>query len=253
MDKAYTDNLTDKARIEIGKLLLIHEFKKLFPNLQPLQSEPLKIIEQDITALSEKAQEGDEVGIRDFWNLVDALMMGYKLKNIIPLITSPNIDWEFVKSLEIQNLKFTANITKLDGIDINGKTVKEVIEYFDNHSQDKELILKKTKEYYPNNDTRHLDPVLVIKEENGDFVHDGNGRLMKAIIEGIKVLPAYVGTRNSGTNEDEWVATNYLMRLNQEQKDLTVNELISNILSTSQNAKYEYENRVQGQDEKPEE
>src|SRR5437588_754116 len=112
-----TSNLTEAIRIEIGKLLLLHEFKKLFSSLDPKSLEKIK---QVINQRAHEALEGNDIAIRNFWNLVSSIMMGYMLKDITSKITSQCFDWS-LQDLPIEELKFTSNVIELGEFKINKK------------------------------------------------------------------------------------------------------------------------------------
>ena len=225
----YTSNLKEKVRIDIGKILIGHEVYKLFPELD------YKSLKAQIDNLW--TDFSNIVAVRDFWNLVDSLMMGYKLKDIVRLVTSSQIDWNLT-TLKINNLRFTSDILIIDGFDITKKTAREVSSYLNEHSEVFAGVKVKNHETNPGLN----DPVLVEKQTDGTLhVHDGNGRLLKVIIQEKDSIIAYVGTHNRNVSKsNHWVPTSYLMRLYDErQKDLLIK-----LLQQSDNAIFEFENRV---------
>jgi len=68
----HTNQLTEQIRIDIGKMLLAHEMIKLFPELFDYGELKTQINDQ-------WSNLDDEVAVRDFWNLIDSIMMGYGL------------------------------------------------------------------------------------------------------------------------------------------------------------------------------
>lgn len=236
-----TRNLTEEIRIAIGKLLLVHEFKKLFRVDDP---HFLETIKAGIEHLGNEASTGNDIGVRNFWNLVDAIMRGFMLKDLVPKITSAGIDWS-LRDLPVGNLKFTSDITKIEGFDINKKSFNEVKQYFESNPDKLAIVKQTTLEKYPEGDARYIDPIIVLNEDDGDFVHDGNGRLMRVIINKGKTLSAYVGSRNNKTISNHWVPTSYLFFLKEAAgKDQSFTDLLNKVIASSQNAKYEWENRV---------
>lgn len=241
-DSSYTSNIKEKIRIDIGKLLLIHEFKKLFRRIEVKFPSSFEEISIDIDQMAKKVQDGDEVGIRDFWNLVDSIMMGYKLKNIVHQITSACFNWS-LENPAIENLKFTSNDIKLNGFGIDRKSASEVSQSLLPDPQELKRVGEKTSKEFPKGDTRYRDPIIVLNENKDLLVLDGNGRLIRAIILNIKTIKAYVGVRNTNTECNCWVPTSYLDRLNQEGNPCA-KDLLNSIKAHSQNAQYEFDNRV---------
>lgn len=236
---SYTNNITEKIRLDIGKMLLIHEFKKLFPSLD---DERFGGIESDIDKRIIEFEAGNVVAIRDFWNLVDSIMMGYKLKNIVHQITSACFNWS-LENPAIENLEFTSNEIKLNGFGIDRKSASEVYQFLLSNPQELKRAGEKTSREFPKGDTRYKDPIIILNENKDLLVLDGNGRLIRAMILNIKTLKAYIGVRNTNTECNCWVPTNYLDRLNQEGNPCA-KDLLNSIKAHSQNAQYEFDNRV---------
>ncbi|MDO8460223.1 MAG: hypothetical protein Q7S74_03885 [Nanoarchaeota archaeon] len=226
---SYSPQLIEPIRVELGKMLIVHEIIKLFPDLDK------GLIESQVDR--KWADFSKIVIIRDFWNLVDSLMMGYKLKDIAKNITSQQYTWRLITDQPIANLRFCTNI---NGLQINTKSVSEVKTFFEANPVELQRINRDTLTEFPEDDQRHLDPIIVFKEEEALFVHDGNGRLLKAIVEGQSNIRAYIGTRNNEAKSNHWVLTSYLQRLaNGKAK-----ELLIQVLSESINAVFEFEDRV---------
>lgn len=238
----YTKNITEKIRVDIGKMLLIHEFKKLFRRTDVKIPSSFEEISIDIDQIVNKVHYGDEVGIRDFWNLVDSIMMGYKLKNIVHQITSACFNWS-LENPEIENLKFTSNDIKLNGFGIDGKSASEVSQFLLSNPQELKTVREKASREFPKGDTRYKDPIIILNENKDLLVLDGNGRLFRAIILNIKTLKAYVGVRNANTDCNCWIPTSNLDRLDKEG-NLCAKDLLNSIKSHSLNAQYEFDYRV---------
>lgn len=237
-----TSNLTEEIRVAIGKLLLVHEFQKLF---KVYDSHFLETIKVGVEHLGNEASTGNEIGVRNFWNLVDSLMMGYKLKDITHLVTSSQIDWNLA-NLKIDNLRFASDISKIEGFDITGKTAREVSTYLNGHSDTFENTRVKTQREFATASSRVNDPVIVEEHTDGTLhVHDGNGRLLEAIIEKRDSINAYIGTHKNVSKSNHWVPTSYLMRLSDERQG----ELLIRVLQESDNAIFEFKNRVYTEEE----
>lgn len=226
---SYTPQLTESVRIVIGKMLIAHEIFKLLPD-----SDYEKLKAQ---INSQWAEFSDTVTIRDFWNLIDSLMMGYKLKNITRDITSQQYTWSLKRGQAIAQLRFS---TYVNGLSSNEKTATEIKTFLEGNPTELRRITIGTHNEFPKGDTRYLDPIIVLENNGTFFVHDGNGRLLKAIIEKRDTIDAYIGINNGVSKSNHWIPTSYLRRLSDErQKDLLVK-----LLQESDNAVFEFENRA---------
>jgi hypothetical protein len=229
----YTPQLTEPIRIDIGKMLIAHETIKLLPYLD---YEKLKM------QIDEKWRDFNVVeNVRDFWNLIDSLMMGYKLKNIAQLlISSMQLDWS-LEDIATGELRFTSDITKIIGFSIGGKTAKEVSSFLHDHIDILRTVKENNTKEFLLAGARFSDPLIIEKHtDNTLHVHDGNGRLLKAIIENQKDINAYVGTHNTNQKSNHWIPTSYLMRLKDERNET----LLIRLLKQSDNAIFEFENRA---------
>jgi hypothetical protein len=75
-------HLQDPLRIEIATGYLQHEFRKLLPRIRAASS--WKQLDKEVTNLPNNPTMAPT---RDFWNLIDGISFGLKLKNLVPLFT----------------------------------------------------------------------------------------------------------------------------------------------------------------------
>lgn len=226
---AYSSHLTEQIRVDIGRMLITHEMIKIFPGLD--YDEIKRQVGNRWSNLDET------VAIRNFWNLVNSLMMGYELKNIVREITSQQYVWSLTTGQAIANLEFTIDI---NGLQSNTKTAGEMKVYFEENPEERERVVNSTNMEFPEGDVRHLDPLVVLEQRDLLFVHDGNGRLLKAVIENLETIDSYIGTQNDVPKPNHWVSTSYLMKLTEAK----ARGLLITILRESDNAVFEFENGV---------
>ena len=231
----HTNQLTEQIRIDIGKMLLAHEMIKLFPELFDYGELKTQINDQ-------WSNLDDEVAVRDFWNLIDSIMMGYKLKNITRDITSQHYSWNLVQTQAVSELKFS---TDINGLTSNTKTASEVSAFLRANPTELKRITDGTSESFPGNNARHLDPIIILNQDSSLFVHDGNGRLLKAVVEDKKTVSAYIGTQNQAPKSNHWVPTSYLMKL----ADARSKDLLLATFRESDNAIFEFQDRVIAEDQ----
>lgn len=226
----HTPQLTESIRIDIGKMLIAHEMVKLFPDFGDYEKMKTQVNDKwrDVSSI---------VSIRDFWNLVDSIMMGYKLKNLVRDITSQHYVWSIVSAQSVGELKFS---TDINGLVNNTETASEVKAFLEANPTELQRITEGTNEAFPEGNTRHMDPIIVLSQTDGLFVHDGNGRLLKAVVEGQEVISAYVGTQSQAPKSNHWVPTSHLQRL----ADSKSRDLLIALLGENDNAIFEFQDRV---------
>lgn len=231
---SHTSQLKEPIRIDMGKMLLAHEMVKLFPDLGNYEEIKTQVNNQwgDISGV---------VAVRDFWNLIDSIMMGYKLKNITKDITCQYYSWNLVQTQAIGELKFSTNINNLAS---NTKTASEISAFLKANPTELKRITVGTSESFPRNNARHLDPIIILSQGNDLFVHDGNGRLLKAVVEGQETINAYIGTQSQAPKSNHWVPTSYLMKL----ADARSKDLLLATFRESDNAIFEFQDRVMAED-----
>ena len=232
---SHTQQLREPIRIDIGKMLLAHEMIKLFPQLFDYDELKTQINDQ-------WSNLNGEVAVRDFWNLIDSIMMGCKLKNITRDITSQHYSWNLVQTQAVSELKFSTDINRLTS---NTKTASEVSAFLRANPTELKRVTDGTSKAFPENNARHLDPIIILSQDGSLFVHDGNGRLLKAVVEGKETINAYIGTQNQAPKSNHWVPTSYLMKL----ADARSKDLLLVTFRESDNAIFEFQDRVIAEDQ----
>jgi hypothetical protein len=226
----HTPQITNSIRLEIGKMLIAHETIKLFPGLGDYV-----LIKNHVNSKWENLD--NEIAIRNFWNLIDSITMGYELKDVVRIITSEYFNWRFEGNYLIGQLRFGWG-EKAGNFELNGKTAKETAAYLKEHTDILAELKAKNKEKSPRTD----DPIIVEEYSSDDslHVHDGNGRLLRAIVNNQQALAAYIGTQISAPKSNHWVSTSFLQRLS----DTLATDALVRVLRESDNAIFEFEDRV---------
>jgi len=208
-------HLSDPIRIQIATSLIQHEFRKLLW-LTPPSYFPK--IDQNLDQLFSCPELNSP---RDFWNGLHGLTMGYKLKNLIYFLTAENIRW-CQKNVPLSQLHFGVELNPITTIITAGSLpAQQVIEFYQQpkNQKSKQQHLKKIQQTLSRTPPRHAQPIFVIpkkyKEEYCPTVHDGNGRLSKAILADKKSISAFVGqyTTKVKKPQDYWIPTSFLMDL----------------------------------------
>ena len=211
----FPPHLSEPIRIQIATSLLQHEFRKLLwltppdyfdkidPNLDKLFSCP------------------ELHNPRDFWNGFHGVTMGYKLKNLIYFLTAQNIRWS-KKDIPISQLHFGVELNPTTTVIATGSLpAQQVIDFYHQPKNQKlkQQYLKKIQQTLNHTPPRHSQPIFVIPKKHQDkyypTVHDGNGRLAKAILTDKKAISAFIGQYTTKVKKPRayWIPTSFLMDL----------------------------------------
>jgi len=188
-DSAFLPHLFEPLRRDIAIKYIQHEWRKLFPHLRG--EELWKSIDDDI------ADWYEALTIRNFWNAVHGITIGFRLTSIVPWITSLNIKWE-EKEMPLGELWFrNQEATFLDQSD---DFLKNARKYYEAHK----------------NDTapRSEHSIFVVRKDGKLRVIDGNGRCFKAILDHKNSINAFVGEAvGKPPLYEHWVPTSLLVDL----------------------------------------
>ncbi len=236
----YPKHLSEKIREEVAISYLKHELRKIFPSIE---------IEEINSLMNSK----ELCNPRDFWNGLHGISMGFKLKNILYLVTAENITWSREK-MAIEDLTFGVELSCTRIVKEGKISAKEFINFYDKNLSKKSEQLLETIKIRGNNSEREKDPVLVIKNENVNSVYDGNGRLARKLLEGEKMIDVFKGRKVGDTLMNYWLPTSLLMDnlyfvyeaiRNKDKKLLKMQmEVIKNMLKNSESGKIEFKERA---------
>lgn len=240
----YQKHLSDQLRIQIVENYIKHELRKLFPSIR--KKDLWKIIDGDVSKWFNS--NPTLAPIRDFWNGAHAISTGFKLKQIVPWVTSKNIKWS-KKELDITKLNFGTNFTELEQFNYR-PSVKEVQSWYLDPKHKKEYTKALSAHKKRSNETseRDSDPIIVVTRDSKSVVVDGNRRLLKAILEKKNKITAVVGKISKQPELFEnWVSTPLiqdLVRVHRKSgntKEITT--ILSSLLKDSSAGRYEFKTR----------
>lgn len=171
----YPKHLSEKIREEVAVGYLKHELEKIFPSIDKKEIENL-------------TKNKELCNPRDFWNGFHGISMGFKLKNILYLITAENITWQ-KKTMKVNELSF--------GVEMKILSLNEIVKIRGNNFE------------------RENDPIIAIEKTEDDKkiikVHDGNGRLARHIAENKEEIEVYLGKMDGIYPQNYWLPTSLLM------------------------------------------
>lgn len=207
-NKIFLPHLYESLRRQIAIQYIRHEWRRLFPELRG--KELWQSIDKQI------ADWYEMLGVRNFWNAVHGITIGFRLTSIVPWITSLNVKWterdipfnelyfrgKFgpIASIKVETSEFVDSIKKAIFLPENLEFLKATKQYFKSHKNDTE----------PRSDF----PIFVVKKNDKLQVIDGNGRVLKAIAEGKDSIRAVIGEPIAEPAlYEHWVSTSLLVDL----------------------------------------
>lgn len=207
-NKIFPPHLYEPLRRRIAVQYIQHEWRKLFPQLRG--KELWQSIDNQI------ADWYEMLSIRNFWNAVHGITIGFRLTSIVPWITSLNVKWEEkevpfselyfrgkfgpISSLKVDSPDFVDSVKKAIFLPENIKVLEKTRQYFESHKNDTE----------PRSDSQ----IFVVRKNGKLRVIDGNGRTLKAIVEKKDSIRAFVGEPVAEPALYEpWVPTSLLVDL----------------------------------------
>lgn len=210
MQQSYPPHIYDPIRREVANGYLRHELAKYLPSATGSWREDI-----------EKWFDGSTefYPVRDYWNGVHGIMMGFKLYNqLLAFITAENVNWsrEKIKISELDYQKFETMAPE-----------------------------------------RNDEPIIVTQKEvdgvDKFIVYDGNNRVNRAAKQGETDIEAFVSRFRDGGRQplNYWLPTSLLMEVTEYARMAFKNEdyssfvaVLKRMLSYSESGKYEMKNRV---------
>jgi hypothetical protein len=205
-DNIFPPHLYEPIRREIATCYAQHEFRKLLPQLRDISL--WQSIDKQIKDWYEELSE------RNFWNAIHGISMGFRLKSLVPLITSLNINWE-KKDMAPEDIWFGGKFGPISSLKSSelGFDVKEKI-FQSQNINILEQTQKKLKDLSSETSPRDEFPIFVVLKEEKLRVIDGNRRLLQAIVERKKKIKVFVGRPIAQPLFFEhWVPTSLLVDL----------------------------------------
>lgn len=241
-------HIFEPERIEIAKELFLKEQYKLYRDLTPANFERM---ERDI--LQWLPGKGYELApIADFWNYLDGTLLTLKLKNVIPMLTSANIQWK-LEQVDPKKLLLVAPIGTLGAFGQPPYTYDFIRQHILENAEEKDINLRNSDK--KSQDTvvgRDHFPVLVRRESDGTLrLMDGNRRTLRALLYEQPTITAWVGTTTGSPElQDYWVNTGLLKRLldqyeqtNSNQAKEAIRNQLTIILQSSRIARINFAER----------
>ena len=212
--EVYPKHLYEQIRREIGVDYVRHELRKYLPSIK---GEVWKRIDQDIEGWFDEAPF--LYPVRDFWNGVHGIMMGFKLySHLLNFITGENVRWT-KEEIELELLNFGTVNSLVKEMVPEGNEVRLAMSGYLKNERLRKSHLEEMRKWYEITEERSTNPIIVTQKriEGKDklVVYDGNGRTTLAVLKGRGKILAYVGRFVDERRQPEnyWLPTSLLMEI----------------------------------------
>lgn len=205
-NEVFLPHLSDPFRRSIAVRYAQQELRKLLPQFQD------EAIWESIDKQVE--QWWDALSVRNFWNGIHGISMGFRLKSLVPWLTSLHIQW-IEKDAPVEELWFGGKFGPIKELDISGAStaVKQII-FLPEHRELLKQTRKRLKGLLDESAPRDDYPIFVVRKEGQLRVIDGNRRLLKAIVNQKERIRAVVGEPTADPPfYEHWVPTSLLVEL----------------------------------------
>lgn len=253
--EVYPKHLYEQIRREIGVDYVRHELRKYLPSIK---GEVWKRIDQDIEGWFDEAPF--LYPVRDFWNGVHGIMMGFKLySHLLNFITGENVRWT-KEEIELELLSFGTVNSLVKEMVPEGNEVRLAMSGYLKNERLRKSHLEEMQKWYEITEERSTNPIIVTQKriEGKDklVVYDGNGRTTLAVLKGRGKILAYVGRFVDERRQPEnyWLPTSLLMEIVhfvKKAKEMGDDNLydsyvrvLRDMLDRSDSGRYEMLNRV---------
>ncbi len=246
----YPPHIYEKIRVEIAQSYLNHEFHKLFPSIQDPKT--WNLINNDIENWFDKSP--NLFPVRDFWNGVDGISRGFKLKNIVARLTSQNIEWSY-QEIPLDSLVVTATFKELEQLGKHPSMVT-VRRFYEDTEKGKVQKINDLETLHTMASTmvmRDEEAIIIAGKEQRFEIIDGNRRSWTALLLGKSTIYAAVGkVVKEPAIFNIWLPTPILMDLVSFVKRIdpspasldAISQTIGRLIKTSEPGQYEFFNRV---------
>lgn len=228
----YPRHLYETIRIKVADTYFKREFRKYLHSLR--DEKAWKIIDEDIDNWFSDTKFSSVNGPRDFWDGFFGNATGFKLKNgLLEIITAENISWT-EEMIPLDNTITTGgNMLYIDPRLSEPRLSAQFLRDFFSQANNVNLAKKWLIEFQEHENlsvARDHFPIIVEEQEHNDktilATHDGNRRLIKAILLGHSKISAYVGRYTSSPQKPQnyWLSTSFLIQMIMMAKKIETEE-----------------------------
>ncbi len=210
MERIYPDHIYEPIRRKIAAELVHKELIKLFSSFS--KDEWAKIL-VDVKEWF-KGERSDLAPVHDFWNMIDGVMTGSKLKQVVRYFTAENIRWQ-TKDISVDKIDIMWPVGYLTQLGSLPYRPTKIQAYFKKNP----IAFKKNKTLSDKLEARHRSrefyPIILVGSEDNRYqVHDGNRRVLRAIIYNRTTIKAHCGKYVEGKKpRNYWFPTGDLRKL----------------------------------------
>lgn len=250
---SYPDHLTDELRIKIAGLYWIHAQREILGRI----SDGNHWLAIDLAIFRQTEWLINNGLIRDFWNLIHGISMGWDLKSLVGYLTSANIQWLYRPCLSLREVKFNpiGESGRL-AVDQGCVTVQEVSDWY-NQPKNRRLRIKHLVafEMIIGESPPREDFPLILLDRTGIGSYcalNGNGRINGTVLKHKSSLDAFIGqviNPQIPLLTDHWVPTSTMMELvdlHREKPDAieAIAQTLATMVADSSVGRIELKNRA---------
>lgn len=244
----YPTHIYDPIRVEVANAYIKREMRKYLPSVRT--RDVWKNIDRDIDQWFENNQ--NIAKIRDYWNGFHGIAMGFKLKNgLIQLITAQNVSWVKVDKLPLDGYVATGAGIEYIFQELSGnQSATDLRIFFEKHVDLAKFWKTEFEKHAETSEERDNFPIIAIKVKGVALAHDGNRRLILAVLQRKKTIPAYLGHFTDGTEipKNYWLPTSVYMDIVKSGEIAGAYEetlaLLKKMIPLSESGEYELRERV---------
>lgn len=252
MHKEYSSHFYEPLRIKIARDFIEKECRKLFVSIN--NKETWEKIDSDIAKwFGGKASE--LAPVHDFWNGLEGIARGFKLKDILTYITSENIQWKLTQ-IPVNKIIFSTDLPVTEKIAKAPYKSQILIDYLSKNKVVAKNIQIDSDIHAKSSMPRDHYPIMVLSDGQNFQILDGHRRTIRAIIYDKKFITAYCAKFMTKEKifKNYWVSTGFLRNLiriwriakdnHDQQTAKSVVQILQNLSDNHDNVRYILPKRV---------
>lgn len=252
MNQEYSSHFYEPIRIRIARDLIEKECRKFFPSIK--DEKIWRKMDWDIDNWFD-GKASELAPVHDFWNGLEGIMRGFKLKDALTFITSENINWKLTK-VPVNKIVFSVDLPITKKIVRAPYDSQVLIDYVENNKEEAKKIKIDSDIHALSSSPRDYYPIMVLKDGKKFQILDGHRRTIRAIIYHKNNIRAYCAefTTKQRIFKNYWVSTGFLRNLtriwriardsNDQQTAKSVIKILQTLANKHDNVRYILPKRV---------
>lgn len=211
MKQEYSAHFYEQIRIRIARDLIEKECRKLFTSIR--DPKIWQLMDRDIANWFD-GKASELASVHDFWNGLEGIMRGFKLKDILTYLTAENIKWTLTV-IPVNKIIFSANLSSLEKIARVPFDSQILIDYLKDNEQARKDFEKEMETHSATSINRDDYPIMVLKSGDKFQLLDGHRRTLQAITYNKRTINAYCAEYLTEDKfpKNYWVSVGFLRNL----------------------------------------